>query len=295
MAKLKEGFRGSRAIALPGSVVKEMENDHFGSKLHITDIGYYPNALHHFRTREEGALQFILIYCTGGKGWFESGGCRYEITPNRFFILPPGKAHSYGSDSEEPWTIYWLHFKGELAGFYADGYDVPTTISPSDESRIAERFMIFEEMYNVLKNGYSKENLNYAISCLYYFLGSIKYIGKYRESSGRNEHTKDVVERAIIYMRENIHKSLSLAELCGYMGYSETYFSNMFKRQTGYSPINYMSQLKMQEACNLLDFTDMKVNQICHKVGMSDPYYFTKLFTKTIGYPPTRYREMKKG
>ena len=182
-----------------------------------------------------------------------------------------------------------------MAGFYADGYNTPTEIAPNDLSRIAERLAIFEEMYKTLENGYSRENLNYAISSLYYFLGSIKYIGKFRESSSRHEHSKDLVERAVKYMRENLERNLSLAELSAWLGYSSSYFSGMFRRATGYSPISYFIQLKMQSACNLLDFTDMRINQICHKTGIADPYYFTKLFTRTIGLSPTRYREMKKG
>ncbi len=293
--KLKDGFKGSRAIVLPESIVKEMEQDAFESKLHITDIGYYPKAHHHFRERSKGIDQFVFIYCIDGHGWFEIKGHRYKIEPNMFFIIPAGAPHLYEADKKDPWTIYWIHFKGEMAGFYAEGFDVPSTIPPSDDSRIAERIEIFEEMYNVLKNGYSKENLNFVISSLYYFLGSIKYLGKYRESSRHPEHGKNAVERAVLYMREHIENDLSLDDLCEYLGYSRSYFSRMFKKHTGYSPISYFIQLKMQTACHMLDFTDMKINQLCHKIGIADPYYFTKLFTKTIGYSPTHYRELKKG
>lgn len=49
MIKRKDGFNGERALVLPLSVVQEMEKDALSSVLHITDIGYYPKALHHFR------------------------------------------------------------------------------------------------------------------------------------------------------------------------------------------------------------------------------------------------------
>lgn len=295
MAKLKDGFKGSRAIVLPVSVIREMEQDQFESKLHITDIGYYPKAHHHFRKRERGSTEYIFIFCMDGSGWFECNGKRHEINPNQFFILPPNTAHSYGADKENPWSIYWLHFKGEMASFYGAGYDKPITISVSDESRIMERMAIFEELYTSLEKGYSKENLNLAISGLYYFLGSIKYMGNFRESSMGIEYSKDVIERSILFMKENIERRLTLTELCAFVGYSESYFSNIFRRHTGYSPINYFNHLKIQTACNLLDFSDMRINQICFKVGISDPYYFTKLFTKIIGYSPSHYRNMKKG
>ncbi|MDY4890912.1 MAG: AraC family transcriptional regulator, partial [Prevotella sp.] len=48
--------------------------------------------------------------------------------------------------------------------------------------------------------------------------------------------------------------------------------------------------LKIQLACKLLETTDLKINQICAKVGIDDSYYFSRLFTKTIGISPKKYR-----
>lgn len=61
MIKLKDGFSGERALVLPQSVVQEMEKDALSSVLHITDIEYYPKALHHFRERTEPVSQFVFI------------------------------------------------------------------------------------------------------------------------------------------------------------------------------------------------------------------------------------------
>ncbi len=295
MAKIKDGFRGSRAIVLPASVIAGIDEDPFASKLYITDIGYYPHARHHYRARREASGQYVLIYCVDGRGWFEVGGRTHNIAANQLFILPRGIPHAYGADPHDPWTIYWLHFNGEMAPFYAEGHDEPTSIPPNDESRIMDRLSLFEDIFRVLENGYSRENIHYACSCLYHFLGSVKYIGKFRESAGRQEHSKDVVERAIAYMKEHIEKNLPVEELCAYLGYSSSYFSNLFRSRTGYSPKSYMLQLKVQAACRLLDFTDMKINQVCHKVGFADPYHFTKMFTRQMGSSPIKYRNKAKG
>ena len=61
MIKRKDGFNGERALVLPRSIVEEMEANAISATLHITDIGYYPKAWHHFRERKEPISQFVLI------------------------------------------------------------------------------------------------------------------------------------------------------------------------------------------------------------------------------------------
>lgn len=57
----------------------------------------------------------------------------------------------------------------------------------------------------------------------------------------------------------------------------------------------YFNMLKIQQACALLDFTEIKINQVCYKVGIEDPYYFSRLFNKIMGMPPKEYKKLKKG
>jgi AraC-like DNA-binding protein len=295
MAKLKSGFRGERAIVIPSPIIEELKNDALGSLLHITDIGYYPKATFHFRKRtKEEAKQYILIYCIEGSGWFEIEGIRQKVSPEHFFILPKGKAHAYGCSSTNPWTIYWLHFDGEKAGFFSEGLDKPTPVSPQKDSRIEDRLQLFEEIFATLKNGYSKNNLDYSISGLFHFLGSLKFLGAYRESIFTNQN-EDVSADAIHFMRENIHKRLTLKEIADHVGFSTSHFSTLFQKKTGFSPLNYLSQLKIQQACHWLDFSDMKINQIALTIGFDDPFYFSRVFTKTMGVSPTEYRSKKKG
>ena len=112
MLRLKDGFSGERALVLPLIVVEMMEQDPLCSMLHITDIGYYPKAKHHFRERKEPINQYVFIYCVDGAGWYQLGKQRYNVSANQYFILPAGIPHAYGADADHPWTIYWIHFKG---------------------------------------------------------------------------------------------------------------------------------------------------------------------------------------
>lgn len=296
MAKLKSGFLGERAIVLPRPIIEDLKNDPLGSLLHITDIGLYPKAVFHYRSRtKEEARQFVLIYCIEGSGWFDIDGIQQKILQNQFVILPKGKSHAYGSNPTNPWTICWIHFDGEKAGFFSEGLDKPTSITIEKDSRIEERLQLFEEIYSTLKNGYSKNNLEYSISSLFHFLGSLKFMGAYRESLYASHATRDISDEAIHFMRENIHNQMTLKEISDYVGYSISHFSSLFHKKTGYSPLSYLTQLKIQQACHYLDFSDLKVNQIALKIGFADPLYFSRIFSKTMGVSPSEYRSKKKG
>ena len=86
MVKLKDGFTGERALVLPRMIVDRMEEDPLTSMLHITDIGYYPKAKHHFRERKEPINQYVFIYCIDGAGWYRIGEQEYTVSANILFF-----------------------------------------------------------------------------------------------------------------------------------------------------------------------------------------------------------------
>ena len=126
-------------------------------------------------------------------------------------------------------------------------------------------------------------------------LGTLRYIQQYRNAGTNQVEDEGIVDVAIHYMKENMEKHLSLEEISTQIGYSPSHFSMLFKKQTGHSPLTYFNLLKIQQACLLLDTTDMKINQICYKIGIEDTYYFSRLFSKIMGMSPREYRKSKKG
>lgn len=295
MIRLKDGFSGERALVLPQMIVKIMEDDPITSALHITDIGYYPKAQFHFRERKEPINQFVFIYCVDGVGRYSVRGKEYTVAANQYFILPANEPHSYEADKNNPWTIYWIHFKGTVAPYYVGDVLSPRDIRPEVSSRISTRLDMFEEIFNTLKDGYSTDNLHYVTALFHYFLGSLCYIQQYRKANNNAIDENNVVNVAIHYMKENIGNRVSLQSLSEYIGYSPSHFSAMFKGKTGHAPLAYFNLLRIQQACFMLDETDMKVNQISYKVGIDDTYYFSRLFSKIMGMSPREYRKTNKG
>lgn len=286
--RMKEGFVGERSIVLPKAVVEMEQNDPLVSSLYITDIGYYPCARDHYRERKEPIQEHVLIYCVEGAGWYQLGKNEYRVSANQFFILPAGIPHAYGADANQPWTIYWIHFTGEHAAIYSQDANLPQDLNPSVHSRIRERNTVFEEIINTIEKSYDRESLRYASSLLHYYLASMRYLRLYRQTQ---PSSIGFVEAVTHYMVENMEKKVTLQELADYMGYSQSYLSQRFKQELGESPLNYLNRLRIDNACRMLKETNLRINHICHKVGISDAYYFSRLFHQIMGMSPREYRK----
>lgn len=223
-----------------------------------------------------------------------------QVTSDSYFVLPPGVPHEYGADSEDPWTIYWVHYRGTMAGTLLPSTHGPVEVRPGQSSRIADCIGLFEEIMATLERGYTNESLIYACATLSYFLSTLRHIDSYRAARAgckNGVYTQDSgkVDAVIRYMSENLERPLKLADMAEYVGLTSSYLSHLFTSRTGQSPMTHLRQLRISHACHLLDFTDLHINQICHKVGITDQYYFSRIFTSTMGVAPTEYRRRPKG
>ena len=107
----------------------------------------------------------------------------------------------------------------------------------------------------------------------------------------RNKSTKSFVARAIEYVENNYgDEDLSLDGICEYLGVSNSYFSTIFKKETGNAFITYLTDYRMDRAKNLLIETEEKSYIIAKQVGYTDPNYFSYVFKRRFGVSPSNYR-----
>lgn len=83
---------------------------------------------------------------------------------------------------------------------------------------------------------------------------------------------------------------LSVEVLCQHLHITPTYFSTIFKKETGQSYVSYLTQLRMEKAKVFIELSDEKTYVIARKVGYEDPNYFSYVFKKQFGVSPSRYR-----
>ncbi len=291
--KVKAGFLGQRMFILPHRILTICKTDPLINSLYFTDIGYFPKAKNHYVHRRKGSEQYVLIYCHKGQGKLFLNKEKNTLSPNTFYIIPPNTPHLYQASKTNPWSIYWVHFTGSQAKFlYAKFLDIYAAEIPG-VSFVERRLNLFDNLMDVLEDGYRTSNVEYVNLSLWQLLNSFLYQDFFVEV-GKRKNEDNITDSIITYMKSQLDKALKIEEMALYFNYSPSHFFSIFKKKTGFSPINYFNDLKIQKACQYLSFTSMSVKEISYTLGFNDPLYFSRLFKKIMGVPPLRYRNIYK-
>ena len=285
----KKEFYDVHLYILPDSFLTEMRGAGVFHSLLVTDIGCFPRAHGHYRERPEGCDSCVLIVCTDGEGTCAMDGAPpFTLTRGQAVVLPPGIHHRYGASRENPWTIYWMHFEGAVAGVFADWAGIRPALSPSARSRLEE---LFHECFHIAKGAQRRSEYFYLCQLAGHILALVQY-APVAASSGRGEAA---VEKAVGIMKQRLQGSLTLEELSVGTGYSVSYLTQLFRRTQQCPPIEYYLRLKMQAAARDLYLTAAPVREVAADYGITDPFYFSRLFKRVMGVSPTEYRMQEKG
>lgn len=102
-----------------------------------------------------------------------------------------------------------------------------------------------------------------------------------------------ILKKAKIYMEENYHQELSLNAVAAHVNVSPNYFSTIFSQEMGQTFSEYLTEIRMGKAKELLMTTNKKTSEIAYDVGYKDPHYFSFMFKKTQGCTAREYRSRK--
>lgn len=104
------------------------------------------------------------------------------------------------------------------------------------------------------------------------------------------EREADTIEKVRQYLLEHYAEQITLKELSDRFYMSNTYLSSKFKNRTGSSFVDYLTEVRIKKAKELLLYSDRKIPEIASLVGYDDYTYFGKVFKKNTGYTPLEYR-----
>jgi AraC family transcriptional regulator, arabinose operon regulatory protein len=282
---------GRRLIVLPGDIIKHnVKSNGLINNLYIKGVGYYPNAENHFTVRPKGFENNLLIFCTNGKGTCNINSSKHNVNTNQFFIIPAGVPHSYESDKSMPWSIYWVYFGGSALAKLNGLPSMKKCQSPTLARNTREIENGFMSMLDILERGFATEHLLKANMELQKLLSITLFDHLLiEEDRSVDNHTK-LVNIAISLMQEKINGYLNNEMIAEKLGYSHVHFYRIFKERTGFSPIDYYINLKIQEACRLLVFSNLKVKDVAAQLMYDDVYYFSRIFKKKTGFSPLEYQ-----
>jgi AraC-like DNA-binding protein len=258
----------------------------------IREIEYplIDHPVHHYFHWSQGRRlsEYQILYITSGKGIFESEvSGKQEVKTGDLFILYPNIWHRFSPDKKTGWNEYWIEFNGELINFFRkDNFldEKKPVISVGLDDDIMDGFL---KVISIIKE--EEITLQFSASAiLFQILMKVFSYKKFHLTDKHDVERKIKEAKLIIIERmDQLIYSEKIAEKIG-MGYS--LFRKEFKRYTGFSPVQYQIQLRIQKSKTLLSTTNLPVKEIAHQLGFESNNYFSRVFKQKSGISPVDFR-----
>ena len=218
-----------------------------------------------------------------GYGTVTVNGKTFPITPGDCYVLLPGTTVVYTTDEAEPRTGLWC----AIDGLSLEHHFKNTGISTEAPFLPREVFPEVRKWMQTMVDSWEREDYGARLlqtACIYGILGAL--------NKDKPNPTKEyLIEKAIGLMETNYAEDLNITDLAQQVGMARAYFSTRFKEETGMTPHQYLTTLRIQKACLLLESNDRhSVEEIAYLVG-SDPKNFSRQFKQQLGKTPLAYRK----
>lgn len=278
---------GSSRIVLPLSVLPQLAAHPFSAPLYPLAYGHYVHAAGHSVQRDEHT-DTLLIYCYRGAGYYQTAYAAGRLQAGQLLLLPSGVGHHYRASRSEPWSIYWMH---------CEGHALPALLAAL-HYRAAQPWLsvataqpLLPWIHALLQLSSQTDPFASGLRAANLLQRLLLELSQQRPQPSSSAFALEPLQGFIDAQQQ---RSLSLAELAQFAGLSPFHFSKRFKAATGISPIRYVNQYKIRQACLALDSSTASIRAIAAQFGFDDPYYFSRLFKKIMGMSPQAYRSTQR-
>jgi AraC family transcriptional regulator len=240
----------------------------------------------------------VLILVTRGRAMVEArvGGERWrrcDYGPGRIGLTAPGRATSLRWRTTSPEHMQTLHLyvpgqvmvdcAAHLWGRNIDAADLPDTLGTND--RLIETTML--AMADAAATG--ADDLYAASAAAFLTVHLLSHYGDVRHA-GRLEPHDRRVRQAIEFMHDNLALPITLGEIAQAAGLSPFHFVRLFHAAVGQPPRHYLTGLRIEEACHLLERGGRSVTDVAYLCGFSSSGHLATALRRHTGMSPTAYR-----
>jgi AraC-like DNA-binding protein len=263
------------------SVPKELD-------IRIINIGFshnQPNYSYGYDRRE----YFILHYIISGCGTYTVNKETYDLKENDGFIVPPDTTVIYRADMKDPWTVYWVGFHGTKAEYYLSRINVRLHRPVFHFSEKPLLIECFEKLYAEIQS----QNISFELIVGYFY----QLMGFIQKGSVPNQTSYEPVyyyKNALRFIEHNLRLPLTVKDLANDMGLSPSHTYRIIKKECGLSPHELIEKMKMNKACEMLEKTNISIQEISLLLGYEYVSHFFHVFKKVVGTTPGEYRSNPK-
>ncbi|MDO5602655.1 MAG: AraC family transcriptional regulator [Oscillospiraceae bacterium] len=229
---------------------------------------------------------YLIHYILRGCGTYTVGGRTYRLGAGDIFLARPSQIISYRADDADPWEYYWVGFNGSSANKLI--LQLPFEEGrPVHHCQNAER--IKDALYHIfLSRGASPRDEMLMVGYLYLFIAELMQEALDQEKRPANVSAQYVFN-ALKYIQFNYFHDISIDDIAKAVGISRSHLYRVFMNNIGQSPIDYLTGYRINEACYLLKTSQLSIAEIAVSVGFFDQFYFSRVFKKHKGVPPSKY------
>ena len=263
---------------------------------HVSGVSY--EELNGTRPCAEFGGEWHFICVSGGRGSMELDGVAYPLSAGHVVQMPAGRKSAMRSAAGGRLRYYDIRYRyvhvewsGEQASLREPEHappplglfvQVPSPFGVLDQVRKMHR--LWTEAGGAPVPGKTgKLNLT--------FLQLIHWLAEQQQLADTELTTKRSILECARYIERHYQEALERDALAKQFSISSSYFSVLFKKYLGCSPVQYITKVRMEKAMALLKESTKPVSVVALEVGYNDPLYFTRVFTRQVGVTPKQFRE----
>ena len=230
---------------------------------------------------------YLIHFVTQGCGMLFIQDQELPVKTGEAFLIPSEKIASYKSDDKTPWSYAWTGFLGTKSDSF---FRQLTLASP-------EKFVLHEldtEKYAALiRKAASREEIGITN---YYYTNSI-LLQIFSELSTDVLQKESRTQRSLMaeeiryYLEMKYSEHLMITEAASDLGIHPNYLTAVFRKRFGITPKQFLTERKINKACQLLSDTDLPVGMIAQTLGFDDQMAFSKVFKKYMKVSPSAFRQ----